>query len=649
MKLRNSTAILILVIIDVCCLMLSLVLAHLLRFDALTMSRVLRDNLLPQLPSLTVAVFVYICLFGLFHLYHRAWRFASLEVLWGTFAANTAGLAMLIVLQTLVEGETFPRSILALFWMISLLLTGGTRILLRIANLSRRYGFDLFRRDINLRRAVILGAAADSARIVSLLREDPRQSYGIIGILDDEPENHGIIIRGVRVIGRYRRLYDLLAKQRIDEVLIAIPDVEGVQIRELVMACRRRHVAVKMIPGWPVFEQLPTLRLEEISVEDLLRRSPAKMDLTGLGYYLTGKRVLITGAGGSIGSELCRQIIALNPESMVLVGHGENSIHRIHQELRADHADWTHRLHIAIGSISDSVRMDQIFQLYQPQIVFHTAAHKHVPIMESNVPEAVQNNVLGTRYVAECCGRYRVERMVAISTDKAVYPSSVMGATKWLCEEIIRSYAQAYPDTTFVTVRFGNVLGSRGSVVPIFTEQIKQGGPVTVTHPQITRYFMTIPEAVQLVLISGAVGVTGKLYLLDMGEPVKILDLAHDMIRLSGCEPEKDIPIHFTGLRPGEKLHELLTTSDESIESSPCKGLFLVQRPVYFNASTLHGIIKRLQQFASAGEATQLLGVLEEVVPSFSEYRQPMDLPASDGMSLLSRPVRPAVSADAAN
>jgi len=627
-KLFGTATALVLMAADACALLLALTLSLVIRFDDLTFTRLLQDYITPHVLSVTIAIIFYIVLFRLFRLYRHAWRFASIEVLWATVIANTAGLVMLIVVQTVIDGHVFPRSVLAFYWMTGILLVGGIRIMLRIANLSRNYGFfalHLFRRDTNLRRVVILGTGPDSARILTLLQEEPQQNYGVIGFLDDAPEKQGIFIRGVRVIGPYRHLYDLLAKQAVDEVLIAIPGADGAQIRDYVMACRRRQVSVKVIPGLQAaLEKAPAIRLEEISVDDLLRRAPITCDLTELGKYLTGKRVLITGAGGSIGSELCRQIIALHPGSLILVGHGENSIHRIQQELLAHHPDWANRLHLAIGSISDNMRMDQIFQTYRPQIIFHAAAHKHVPIMEANVPEAVQNNVLGTRYVAECCGRHRVERMVAISTDKAVYPSSVMGATKWLCEEIIRLNAQAYPDTTYVTVRFGNVLGSRGSVVPIFKEQIKRKGPVLITHPHITRYFMTIPEAVQLVLMSGAVGITGKLYLLDMGEPVKILDLAHDMIRLSGYEPEKDIPIHFTGLRPGEKLHELLTAEDEIIESAPCKGLSLVHRPTYFDALTLQGIVKRLQQSAGAGEVEQLLGILEDVVPSFADFRQPV-------------------------
>ena len=409
-------------------------------------------------------------------------------------------------------------------------------------------------------------------------------------------------------------------------MLIAMPDASGTAIRDYVLACRHQQVAVKVLPDLHAALHGIDARhleryLEEISVEDLLRRPPVRTNLAEVSSTLTGKRVLITGAGGSIGSELCRQVMAFNPAQLVLVGHGENSLHLIHQELSVKFPALRERLHIAVGSISDDVRMNQIFQAFHPQVVFHTAAHKHVPIMEANVPEAVQNNVLGTRCITDCCGRYKVKRMVAISTDKAVYPSSVMGATKWLGEEIVAVTSALYPATTYITVRFGNVLGSRGSVVPIFKEQIRRGGPITITHPDITRYFMTIPEAVQLVLQAGAVGTSGKLYLLEMGEPVKIVDLARDMIRLSGYEPERDIAIHFTGLRPGEKLYESLTTDEEIVEPAPCAGLFMVHRPSYFTPTEMQSLVKRLQQLSSIGDTEPLLSLLDQVIPAFASQR----------------------------
>jgi FlaA1/EpsC-like NDP-sugar epimerase len=364
-----------------------------------------------------------------------------------------------------------------------------------------------------------------------------------------------------------------------------------------------------------VLEGKASMRLEEVSVEDLLGRPPvAAQNLAD--DYVRGKRVLITGAGGSIGSELCRQVLGMDPAQLILFGHGENSLHKIHQELCARHAHYAERILIVVGSVADEIRVWQAFSEYRPQIVFHAAAHKHVPIMEANVAEAVQNNVLGTHNVAGACGRARVERMVLISTDKAVYPSSIMGATKWLCEETLNALAEKFPATRYVTVRFGNVLGSRGSVVPIFREQIRRGGPVTVTHPEMTRYFMSIPEAVHLVLQAGALGKSRDLFLLEMGTPVKIVDLARDMIRLCGFTPDEEIPIVFTGLRPGEKMHESLTTDESVMEPSSCAGLAYVRRRPHFSPEEFSPILPRLRALAEESDAASLLAYMSELVPT---------------------------------
>jgi len=326
----------------------------------------------------------------------------------------------------------------------------------------------------------------------------------------------------------------------------------------------------------------------------------------------------VTGAGGSIGSEVCRQIAALEPAALILLGHGENSIHKIYLELCEHRPAICDRLQMVIASVADEARMNQVFQAYRPNVVFHAAAHKHVPIMETNVLEAAQNNVIGTSIVAELCGRYGVEHVLLISSDKAVYPSSVMGATKWLCERIVRAMVGLYRGTNYVTVRFGNVLGSRGSVVPLFHDQIMRGGPVTVTHPDMTRYFMSIPEAVQLVLQAGAVGKSGELFLLDMGDPIRIVDLAHDMIRLCGYEPDKDIKVVFSGPRPGERLHERLAAEDEVIEPAFCKGLAIVRCSDDFSPTEVMDLLRRTHQIINRGDEDEMRGLLGQVVPQFA-------------------------------
>ncbi len=597
------------------------------RYDSITITALYHIRVTPHRLSLLLALLGYHLAFSLFRLYRYAWRFASLDVLVGVIGANTLGVVWLAVLQRLLDKQPYSPAVLIEIWLLGMTLVGGLRFAMRLSNLVHSYGrraLQIFQRDGSRPRVVILGGGAGTVRVLAALKDEAPETYDIIGVLSEAPNELGIFIRGVRVLGTYPHLYELLANEEVDEVFIALPDASGIHIRDYVLACRRQQVKVKVLPDLNAALHGTSIRpsqLEEISVEDLLRRPPVRTTLAEVDSSLTGKRVLITGAGGSIGSELCRQVLDFLPDTLVLLGHGENSLHLIHRELMTLAPVMRDRLHIAVGSVSDDVRMNQIFQTFHPQVVFHAAAHKHVPIMERNLPEAVQNNVLGTRCVADCCGRFRVERMVAISTDKAVYPSSVMGATKWLCEEIVRAVAQLYPSTAYVTVRFGNVLGSRGSVVPLFKEQIRLGGPVTITHTGVTRYFMTIPEAVQLVLQAGAIGLTGKLYLLEMGEPVKILDLAHDMIRLSGYEPDKDIMVHVTGLRPGEKLHEALTTAEEVLEPAPCPGLSVVQRPTYFTPAQIQSIVKRLQQLASIGEPDNLLTLLDDVVPAFAHQR----------------------------
>ncbi len=570
--------------------------------------------------SIFAAVALYLIIFALCRLYRYAWRFASLEMIWSVVYANSLGVFGLALLQAIVDHKTFNLSVLIILWLVSIVLVGGIRILLRLANMSRSYGrraLGFLRQDFRPTRVVILGGGADGARLVASLNEQTQQPYDIIGMLDNQTQRHGIYVRGVRVLGSLSYLNKLLADHSVDEVLVAMPNPGEPEIREYVMSCRKHHVPVSIIPGLQdVLDGTARPHLEEISAEDLLRRPPFRIDLPEIGKYVTGKRVLVTGAGGSIGSELCRQISALAPAELILLGHGENSIHRIHAELVRRRPELSDHLHLAIASVADTVRLDQIFATYTPQVVFHAAAHKHVPIMEANVQEAVQNNVLGTQCIAEACGRYNVERMLLISTDKAVYPTSVMGATKWLCEEVLQAMAHAYPQTRYVTVRFGNVLGSRGSVVPIFQEQIARGGPVTVTHPEVTRFFMSIPEAVQLVMQAGAIGHTGDLYLLDMGHPIHILDMARDMIRLSGLEPDVDIAITFTGMRPGERIHELLTTSEERLNPAVCEGLSVVTRPQYFTPTDFTRVLARLQQLAGGDDQHELLNYLWDIVPS---------------------------------
>ncbi len=620
---RVPSAIMLLMIGDILAVMGALILSLWLRYDHQPLHSVLKLYVLPHSLSLAISLALYIAIFAMFRLYRYAWRFASLDVLRGIICAGTISLMAMVLTQDLIDnGFTYATPVLIVFWMTSILLVGGTRVLLRIANIGHSYGrraVGILKRDLAPRRVVILGGGSHGARVLNALREDRDAVYDVVGFLDDQPRKCGVYIRDVKVLGPLSKLYGLLADRAVDEVLIALPQASGADIREHVMACRRQKVPVKVIPAIrDVIKGRTQTQIEDISVEDLLRRPPVRINIAEIGDLVGGKRVLVTGAGGSIGSELCRQIIALDPTTLILLGHGENSIHGIHQELCEHHPAMVERVEMVIASVADEARINQVFSCYRPDVVFHAAAHKHVPIMEDNVLEAVQNNVIGTEIIAEACGRYGIEHMVMISSDKAVSPASVMGATKWLCEEIGRAMVSRYRGTTYVIVRFGNVLGSRGSVVPLFHEQIKSGGPVTVTHPEMTRYFMSIPEAVQLVLQAGALGKSGELYVLDMGQPVRILDLAHDMIRLCGHEPDRDIKVSFTGCRPGEKLHEGLIGPDESMEPAFCKGLSVVRCCGGLQLTEISDFTRHARQIIVRGDETDMHDLLGRFIPSFA-------------------------------
>ena len=620
---RWHRAAIVLALADVGMLLFSIAVSFKLRFDGLPWMSIYEAHIQHHLSSLPVVIGLYLGIFWAFRLYRCAWRYASLEMLWGVVYANTIAVACLIVVQSLADENTFPRSVLVMLWMAGIALIGGSRVALRMLSAShqrRKSNQQSDRMDSSLKRVIILGGGVNGVRVLKTIQDDPVPGYHVIGFLDDDPQKWGMYLRNIKVLGPLTILKQLLTDHAVDEMIVATADTSNPRVREYVMLCRKHKLPVKAIPEFrDVVAGKAGLQLVDFSVEDLLRRPSASIDITNIGGYLSGRRVLVTGAGGSIGSELCRQIESLNPASLVLVGHGENSIHQIYQELQVEYPDMTDRIHYAIASVSQEARINQVIEYYRPQVVFHAAAHKHVPMMETNEQEAVQNNVLGTSYVSKICGQFDVERFVLISTDKAADPCSVMGATKWLCEEIMRAQAVLWPNTAYITVRFGNVLGSRGSVIPMFCDQIKRGGPVTVTHPDMTRFFMTIPEAVRLVLQAGAVGNTSELYLLDMGESIRILDIAKDTILMHGLEPGVDIPIQFTGVRPGEKLHEQLISEDERIEHIPWEGLLAVRRPVYYTPDELMATLGLFEHTVNHGSSLEVRELLNEVVGGMCE------------------------------
>ena len=622
-RFRSLALRLVVALCDLCLLVLAFVLALWLRYDDESLWFIVQNTLLDHLPSILLFSFLYVGLLSLFRMYRYAWRFAGMEAAWSLLLASMVGMAIVAV-SYLLQGDVLPRSVFVMWWVLSTMFIGGLRVLLRLAMRHRNSSAmtsDDTGDDLTPTRAIIVGAAEYAAWILkSVANTHSLRNYRILGVLDDRADKTGLFYGGVRVLGTTALLKGYLDRQEVDEVIFPLSDeADGSTIRSQVLECRRRRIRVKVIPNLAEMLTRPTpVKLEDISVGDLLRRPMRSLDTKTHGTYLTGKRVLITGAGGSIGSEICRQVMHLCPAEIILLGHGENSIFRIDQELRQSFPEMSSNIFPIIASIKNKARIERIFARFKPQIVFHAGAHKHLPLMEYNVCEAVHNNVIGTHNVVQACIKYNVERMLQISTDKAADPTCVMGATKWLCEAVVKSAAQDHAETNFVCVRFGNVLGSRGSVIPVFDKQIKNGGPVTVTHPEMTRYFMTIPEAVRLVIQAGGVGKSGCVYLLDMGKPVKILDLAEDMIRLNGYEPNVDIPITFTGIRPGEKMHEQLASSSEQVQPSKHEGLNVVMpEHVMSNKEIVH-LIEKLRRYVEQSDGGAVISLFEEIIPGYA-------------------------------
>jgi FlaA1/EpsC-like NDP-sugar epimerase len=577
-----------------------------------------------------VALIVKIPTYYFFGLYRRLWMYASTnELRLITIAVTsasilTSGLMLLLISFDLIK-PGMPRSALGIDWLISLILIGGSRFALRI----------LAEQNNNLsngktRNALILGAGDAGALVVRELQKSSQLNLIPIGFLDDDLAKQNHQIYGVSVIGKIEQLEKTLDTKQVDEVIIAIPSAPGRIIRLVNDVCRRKGIASRIIPG--IYEliggKVSVNRLREVDITDLLRREPVKIDDQLIGSILTNKRILVTGAGGSIGSEICRQVARWNPSQLILLGHGENSIFESFMEFKENFPSLD--IQPIIADVRDKNRIEEIFKTYQPEVVFHAAAHKHVPLMEINVEEAVTNNVLGTRNVVEIASKHKVERVVFISTDKAVNPISVMGATKRLAEMIVLDTAQKN-NLAYSVVRFGNVLGSRGSVVPIFKNQIARGGPVLVTHPDMQRYFMTIPEAVHLVLQAASMGKGGEVFMLNMGEQIRILDLAEDLIRLSGLEPHRDIEIQFTGIRPGEKLREELFEDGMNFEKTSHAEIFRMMDEEKVDGDSLADVLNQLADFALHSQRGQLIQTINSFLPSGSVRPHPSPLPKGEG------------------
>lgn len=494
----------------------------------------------------------------LFDLYHRAWEYASVNELILIVKAVSASILVTALIVPLITMKPPFFRLYFITWMMHLILIGGSRLSWR---LYRR----MFMEDnVKKQPTLIVGAGEGGSMMINQMYRSPYMGMEPVLAVDDDPRKQKIhIAQGVKVQGTTNDIPELIKRFRIKKVIIAIPTLSQKRLQEITKIAENPGIDVLIMPNIEgvMTGEIEVQQLKRVDVEDLLGREPVELDMAAISKELTGRTIMVTGAGGSIGSEICRQVCRFEPERIVLLGHGENSIYLIHQELQNLYQS---RIDIipVIADVQDRNRIDQIIQTYAPYVIYHAAAHKHVPLMEANPREAVKNNVIGTKNVAELAKQYGVRKFVMISTDKAVNPPNVMGASKRVAEMVVQSLNDDNSKTDLVAVRFGNVLGSRGSVIPLFKKQIEAGGPVTVTHPEMTRYFMTIPEASRLVLQAGALAKGGEVFVLDMGEPVKIVDLAKNLIRLSGYTIE-DIGIEFTGIRPGEKLYEELLSEEE--------------------------------------------------------------------------------------
>lgn len=564
------------------------------------------------------ATVIYIVVFCVFGLYDRLWQYASTgEMVSIVYAVTvgTGGTATAVYIYGIAAAIPppfrIPNSAVVLLWFLMIFLIGGSRFIWRILPEGK---LDI-RFSGSPKQVLIVGAGDAGYMAARELKNRNYRDGRPVGFIDDDRSKQKLKLLGIPVLGTRKDIVQVVQDRNVDEVIIAMPSASGNSVRQIVEICENTGVNLRIMPG--VYDiisgDMSVKPIRQIRVEDLLGREPVNVDLKEVAGYLAGETVFITGAGGSIGSEICRQIVRFKPGKMVLLGHSENGIFGIEQELRTEHSEVEYITEIL--DIQDRQKVDLVFARYKPGVVFHAAAHKHVPLMEQNPEEALKNNILGSQNLAEAADKVQAKIFVSVSTDKAVNPTSVMGATKRVVELLIQSM-DIRSQTKFVAVRFGNVLGSNGSVIPTFEKQIARGGPVTVTHPDMVRYFMTIPEAAQLVIQAGAMAKGGEIFILDMGKPVKILDLAKDLIRLSGFEPDVEIKIRFTGIRPGEKLYEELLTAEEGITSTKHSRIF-VAKPTDIDVKKLEELTGAIRERGNYLTREEVVALLQTVIPDF--------------------------------
>jgi FlaA1/EpsC-like NDP-sugar epimerase len=597
----------LLLIGDAVIVSVSMYLALFFRFDG----KIEPTHMASFIRILPLLIFIRLGVFWLFGLYRGMWRYAGIKDLFSIMKAVALGSAILAAVIFFLR-LPYSRAVLAVDLVFVLVLISGERFAVRML---REWQAERMKET---KRVLIIGAGDAGEMVLRAIKSHPGSGYLPVGFIDDHRAKQGMSIHGVRVLGKMQDIPKIAKEKKIEEIIIAMPSASGKIIRNIISICEGTEVKCKTVPGLNelIAGHISIKKLRDINLEDLLRRPAVKMPLRDNASYLKGKRVLVTGAGGSIGSELCRQICQLGPLKVIAMDHNENNLFYLEHELNEN----TNKdvklvsVEVVIGDIKDENKLRSIFNRFQPEVVFHAAAHKHVPLMENNPEEAIKNNIMGTANLVDLADEYKVERFVNISTDKAINPTSIMGASKRVAEMLVQN--QKSSSTCFVSVRFGNVLGSDGSVVPLFRKQIAEGGPVTVTHPDVTRYFMTIPEAVQLIVQAGAMGKGGEMFVLDMGEPVKIVDLARDLIAFSGFEPDEDISIEFIGLRPGEKLHEEPLNAQGTVKATTHESIFVAEM-LKVDGERLKRDVEVLKELAREGDGRRIAEKLKEMIPDY--------------------------------
>lgn len=601
-----------LILQDIVLINLSYILALFIRFENINPKFIMYFDI--YIKMAIIITLIKLVVFNMFDMYNTLWKYASMKelknIVLATIISNTIVISFLFI-----SNNNLPRGVYIIVTLLEMILIGGIRLGYRIFSegILKRF------KSKNTKNILIIGAGDAGAMVIREFRNHESLNSKPVAIIDDSEKKKGNVINGIKVVGGREDIVSVTESYNIDEIIIAMPSASRKEIKEILDICKRTGSKLKMLPG--IYElidgKVDIKEIRDVEISDVLGREEVKVDLNKICSYITGKSVMITGAGGSIGSEISRQIVSFNPKRVVLLDIYENSVYDVQMELNRKYPGLN--LQVYIGSIRDEARLREIFEMEDLDVIFNAAAHKHVPLMEDSPKEALKNNVFGTLNLARLSDEFKLERFVMISTDKAVNPTNIMGASKRLCEMIIQSI-NASSKTEFVAVRFGNVLGSNGSVIPLFKEQIKEGGPVTVTHPDIIRYFMTIPEAVQLVIQAGSMAKGGEIFILDMGEPVKILDLAKDVIRLSGFEPDVDIPIKITGLRPGEKLLEELLLEEEGISDTSHDKIF-VGKPTFTDYKLLLKALDELKSLIDEGGLEDVMDQVKSMVPTYKDNK----------------------------